>query len=303
MFALGTGGRPCIERATACGVELPAMVGDQFQRARHPGLQRMVGRFEAQHQRRAACRRRRRLNATSAASSRRQLLGFRPDCDSARTHRTAAAHAGESHRRRGAKARPVLQPHPGLGDHAQRAFGADHQAVGRGAGARAGQAARLDRAGRRDRARALDEIVDVRVLRGVVAAGAGRDPAAQRRELEALRESAAASARAGATEPRAPGRARRPGCAPSGSPGRPPAPGPGVPCRARQSPRSCRRRPARRRRRRWCRRRTERRRRCGRPPSRARRRFRLRCPETPPSPADAARPAATCAGTSAKLLP
>ena len=42
-------------------------------------------------------------------------------------------------------------------------------------------------AGGRDRADAFDEIVDMGVERGEVAAGAGRDPAAERRELEALR--------------------------------------------------------------------------------------------------------------------
>ena len=86
-----------------------------------------------------------------------------------------------------AEARPPLQPHPGLGDHAERAFGADHHAVGAGACAGAGQAAGLHRARGGDRAQAFDEIVDVGVERGEMAAGARRDPAAQRRELEALR--------------------------------------------------------------------------------------------------------------------
>ena len=42
--------------------------------------------------------------------------------------------------------------------------------------------------GRRDRADRLDQVVDVRVERREVTAGAGRDPAAERRELERLRE-------------------------------------------------------------------------------------------------------------------
>ena len=86
-----------------------------------------------------------------------------------------------------AEARPALQPHPRLGDHAERAFGPDDEAVRAGAGARAGQAARLHHAGRGDRAEAFDEIVDMGVERGEMAARARRDPAAQGRELEALR--------------------------------------------------------------------------------------------------------------------
>ena len=52
---------------------------------------------------------------------------------------------------------------------------------------RAGQAARFHGAGRRHRAHAFDEIVNVRVEGGEVAARAGGDPAAESRELEALR--------------------------------------------------------------------------------------------------------------------
>ena len=94
---------------------------------------------------------------------------------------------GEAEHRVGAEARPPLQPHPRLGDDSERALGADHHPVGARAGAGAGQAARLHRAGRRDGADAFDEIVDMRIERGEMAAGAGRDPAAQGRELEALR--------------------------------------------------------------------------------------------------------------------
>ena len=50
-----------------------------------------------------------------------------------------------------------------------------------------GQAARLHDACRRHRAQAFDEIVDVRIEGGEMPAGAGGDPAAQSRELEALR--------------------------------------------------------------------------------------------------------------------
>ena len=86
------------------------------------------------------------------------------------------------------KRRAVLQTHPRLGDDAEDALGAEQHAVGRRARARAGQAPALPHAARRDRADRLDEVVDVRVQRRVVTAGARREPAAERRELERLRE-------------------------------------------------------------------------------------------------------------------
>ena len=82
----------------------------------------------------------------------------------------------------------VLQSHPGLGDDAERTFRADHQAVRARACAGARQAAAFQHARRRHRAQALHELVDVGVERGVVAAGAGGDPAAEGREAEGLRE-------------------------------------------------------------------------------------------------------------------
>ena len=94
----------------------------------------------------------------------------------------------EADRVAGAKARAVLQAHPRLGDDAEDALRADEQAIGARAGAGAGQAPRLDDAARRDHAQAFDEVVDVGVERREMAAGAGRDPAAERRVLEALRE-------------------------------------------------------------------------------------------------------------------
>ena len=70
----------------------------------------------------------------------------------------------------------------------RRALGADHQPVRARPRAGARQAAAFQRAGRRHRAQALHELVDVGVERGVVAAGAGGDPAAEGREAEGLRE-------------------------------------------------------------------------------------------------------------------
>ena len=59
---------------------------------------------------------------------------------------------------------------------------------GRGPGARAGQPPALPGPPRRDRPHRLHEVVDVGLQGGEVAAGAGRDPAAERRVLERLRE-------------------------------------------------------------------------------------------------------------------
>ncbi len=96
----------------------------------------------------------------------------------------------EAKRRRGAELGAGLDAHPGLGDDAEDALAADDEAVGAGAGAAAGQPPRLPPALRRQHARRLDEVVDVGVVGGVVAAGARRDPAAECRHREALGEMA-----------------------------------------------------------------------------------------------------------------
>ena len=81
----------------------------------------------------------------------------------------------------------VLQSHPRLDDHAEGAFRADDHAVGARPGSRTGQAARFHGARRRDGADAFDEVVDMGPKRGEVPARPGRDPAAERGKLEALR--------------------------------------------------------------------------------------------------------------------
>src|SRR5882672_8692159 len=91
---------------------------------------------------------------------------------------------------RGAKGRARPQPDPGFGDDAEYSFGTDEKPVGTGPGARARQPERFQGTGRSHHAQTLDEIVNVGVERGVVAAAAGGDPAAERRELEGLREMA-----------------------------------------------------------------------------------------------------------------
>src|SRR5829696_6326704 len=94
----------------------------------------------------------------------------------------------EAQRATVAECRAVLQAHPRLGDDAENSFRADHHAVRARARAGAGQAAAFDHASRRDGAQRLYEIVDVRMQGGEVAAGARRNPAAERRIFEALGE-------------------------------------------------------------------------------------------------------------------
>ena len=139
----------------------------------------MVGRLEAEHEERAPV-----VDTggggASPPSSSRQFVGKSPDCDSART---ASAPARKSSKRTPAEAlKPgaVLQPHPRLGDDAQRALAAQPQPVGRRPGAGAREAEALAGAGRRDDPHRLHEVVDVGVDGGVVAAGAGGQPAAER---------------------------------------------------------------------------------------------------------------------------
>ncbi len=89
---------------------------------------------------------------------------------------------------RGLELRSRPHPHPGLGDHAEDALGADQRPVRRGPRPRPRQAPALPGSPRRDRPHRLDQVVDVRVERGEVPPGPGRDPAPQRRVLEGLRE-------------------------------------------------------------------------------------------------------------------
>ena len=67
--------------------------------------------------------------------------------DRARRGDARASKSAKRDGRRGPPARPVLQAHPRLGDHAERALGAEEQPVGRRPGAGAGQPPRLADAG------------------------------------------------------------------------------------------------------------------------------------------------------------
>ena len=128
------------------------------------------------------------VSAASRASIRRQLAGRRPSCTIARTAAAPAAKPGERDRRAAPLGRPRQHAHPRLGDHGERALGAEQQPVRRRPGAGGGQPPALPHLARRgDRADGLDEVVDVRRPGREVPAGARRDPAAERRELERLR--------------------------------------------------------------------------------------------------------------------
>ena len=83
---------------------------------------------------------------------------------------------------------PRPDPDPGLGDRAEDSLGADQRPVRRGARARPGQPPALPGSPRGDRPHRLDQVVDVGVEGREVAAGPGRDPAAEGRVLERLRE-------------------------------------------------------------------------------------------------------------------
>ena len=188
--------------------------GRSRRRASSPRLDRMVGRLEAQHQQHRRRRSAPALRNASAGSSSRQFAGYSPDCAIARVAATAC---GVGRRTRTDAAalppRPVLQPHPRLGDHAERALGAEEQPVGRRARARSGQPARLADPDRGDHAHRLDQVVDVGVERW--RSGRRRGWRASRRawRTRTTAGSAAASARAAAAGPRARARGRRPGSA------------------------------------------------------------------------------------------
>ena len=223
------------------------MLAGDLERQVHPVLDRVVGRLEAEHQQRlarAAARRR-----SSPPPARRAGGSWRGEAPTGRSRAPRAAPATKSSNptpQETLKLGPVLEPHPGLGDHAEDPLGADQRPVRRGPGAGAGQAAALPGAARGDRPHRLDQVVDVGVEGREVAAGAGRDPAAEGRELERLRE--VAQGQAVLAELVLERRARRPGLDPRRARDRrrPRAPGRGGARSIETAPRS-RRRPAARR--------------------------------------------------------
>ena len=147
-------------------------------------------RLEAEHEQRVRRRRRHPSAAASSSSIRRQFDGSSPDWAIART----ASRAGEERAR---SARPRDARCSGRGctrTHARvitPSVPSEPSSMRSGLGPAPEPGSRRDsQSRRRDRAHALDEIVDVRQARREVPAGARRDPAAERRELERLREEA-----------------------------------------------------------------------------------------------------------------
>ena len=171
------------------------------------GVDRVVGGLEAKRQQRATPVARadlRRLERVDEPAVRGLELGLGERADGL----GAAEERVEAHRAPGAVDRPRPDPDPRLGDDAEDPLRAEQHPVGRGARARAGQAARHPVARRPDGADGLDEVVDVGQARGEVPARAGRDPAAEGRQLERLREEAQRQSRARRAAPRSAARSR-----------------------------------------------------------------------------------------------
>ena len=99
-----------------------------------------------------------------------------------------ALRAREPHARGGPEAGSLLEPHPGFDQDSERSLGSDPEAIRARPRSRAGQAARLHDPRRCHHAQRFHELVDVREEGRVMSARTGRDPAAQARELEGLRE-------------------------------------------------------------------------------------------------------------------
>ena len=182
-------GRAGEMRLRAARLRHAAMIRAALARALHPRADIVIGRLERQHHDGDRAVRGARvvgLGRIENAAVRRIEPGLRDGAHRAR----GGEEVLEAHRAAVAKRRAILQPHPGLRDDAENAFRADHHAIGARARAGAGQAAPLKRAARRHRAQRFHEVVDVGVERREMPAAARRDPAAERRILEALREMA-----------------------------------------------------------------------------------------------------------------
>ena len=210
-----------------CGPRRDAAVaaGD-VDRRRHRPVHRVMRRLEAEDEQRRARRRPPRSSPPRARSSRRQFAGSRPDWESSRTAAAAWPKSlnstpQETLKRGRSRTRiqaSVITPRIPSEPTSIRS--------GDGPGARTpGSRRLLPLAARRDRADRFDQVVDVGVDGGEVAAGAGRDPAAERRVLKRLRVVAQRQAvLLSCSSSRGPGRAA-PRSARRGRPGRPRARG------------------------------------------------------------------------------
>ena len=163
------------------------MIAGELEGAIHPGVERVIGGLERDQEDRAAATRdlvEQALGGIEQAA----VGGLQAGARQGAGRGDGVIEADELDRGASAKARARGDPHPGLGDDAERALGAEPEAVGIGAGAGGGQAPGGDQAARGDDGHRLDEVVDVGGAGRVVTAGAGREPAAERRVLEGLRE-------------------------------------------------------------------------------------------------------------------
>ena len=180
-------GRAFAVRLSAGRLGRAAVISTAFTRPLHPRSDIVVGRLEGQHHDGDRAIRRARvvgLGRIEDAAVRGIEAGLR-DC----AHGVCCGREIlEAHRATIAECRPVLQAHPRLGDDAENSFRADHDAVRARPRAGARQTAAFNHAPRRNGAQRFDEIVDVGIERGEVAAGARRNPAPERRIFEALRE-------------------------------------------------------------------------------------------------------------------
>src|SRR6516165_6062600 len=113
----------------AGGFGRAAVIGTELKRALHPGLDRMIARFKGQHHDRRT--------AIAGAG----VLGFRGIEDATVRGKEPGLRDGakrarrrkeilEAHRAAGAKAGPVLKPHPGFGDDAENALRSQQEAIG-----------------------------------------------------------------------------------------------------------------------------------------------------------------------------
>ena len=189
VAALDEGVAPARRRVPAAASLLrqaAAVIPAAFERARHPGVERVVGALEPQHQHcgRAVARAR---PAHLVMVQQAQIGGIEP-CLRDGAHSLRPVHEMlELDRAAVAEGRAVLKAHPGFGNDAERALGAEEEPVGARARAGARQAEAVMHARRRHRAHALGHVVDMGQHGGVMAGAARRDPAAEGGIFKALR--------------------------------------------------------------------------------------------------------------------
>src|SRR5262249_10042111 len=139
-----------------------AMVGAAFERACHPGIERMIAGLEGEHHDRHAS-----VGRTGIESLLRiedaAIRGIKTGlCDGAHSAR-GCEEAGKPDRGGGAEFRTRLHAHPRARDHAQNALRTDEEAIWTGTRARSRQSSRLNHAAWRDHSQGFNEIVDMSV--------------------------------------------------------------------------------------------------------------------------------------------